>query len=84
MRTVDSSVKLELLDWGGSGSPPVLLACYLSTHVYDAFAPKLTGCLRSGAVLLPRLPGGKASKPEPQTAHWQETVRSPGAPEADR
>jgi len=40
--TVDSSVKLEVLDWGGSGAPLVLLACYLSTHVYDEFAPKLT------------------------------------------
>ena len=39
--TVDSSVKLEVLDWGGSGPPLVLLACYLSTHVYDEFAPKL-------------------------------------------
>ena len=29
--TVDSSVKLEVLDWGGSGPPLVLLACYLST-----------------------------------------------------
>ena len=40
--TVDSSVTLEVLDWGGSGPPLVLLACYLSTHVYDEFAPKLT------------------------------------------
>src|SRR3989442_2476787 len=40
--TVDSSVKLEVLDWGGSGPPLVLLACYLSTHVYDEFAAKLT------------------------------------------
>jgi pimeloyl-ACP methyl ester carboxylesterase len=40
--TVDSSVRLEVLDWGGSGPPLVLLACYLSTHVYDEFAPKLT------------------------------------------
>ncbi len=40
--TVDSSVQLEVLDWGGSGPPVVLLACYVSTHVYDEFAPKLT------------------------------------------
>jgi len=40
--TVDSSVKLEVLDWGGSDQALVLLACYLSTHVYDEFAPKLT------------------------------------------
>lgn len=40
--TVDSSVQLEVLDWGGTGPPAVLLACYLSTHVYDELAPKLT------------------------------------------
>jgi pimeloyl-ACP methyl ester carboxylesterase len=40
--TVDSSVRLEVLDWGGSGRPIVLLGCYLSAHVYDGFAPKLT------------------------------------------
>jgi non-heme chloroperoxidase len=40
--TVDSSVQLEVLDWGGSGPPVVLLACYTSAHMYDDFAPKLT------------------------------------------
>jgi non-heme chloroperoxidase len=40
--TVDSTVKLEVLDWGGSGMPMVLLGCYLSVHMYDEFAPKLT------------------------------------------
>lgn len=40
--TVDSSVRLEVLDWGGSGPPLILLGCYLSAHQYDDFAPKLT------------------------------------------
>jgi non-heme chloroperoxidase len=40
--TVDSSVHLEVLDWGGSGPPMVLLGCYTSAHMYDEFAPKLT------------------------------------------
>ncbi|MGE3843587.1 MAG: alpha/beta fold hydrolase [Vicinamibacterales bacterium] len=40
--TVDSSVRLEVLDWGGAGPPVVLLGCYLSAHAYDEFAPKLT------------------------------------------
>ena len=40
--TVDSSVKLEVLDWGGAGAPLVLLGCYLSAHMHDDFAPKLT------------------------------------------
>ena len=39
--TVDSSVRLEVLDWGGSGPPLVLLGCYLTAHVHDEFAPKL-------------------------------------------
>jgi non-heme chloroperoxidase len=44
--TVDSSVQLEILDWGGSGPPVVLLACYVSAHVYDEFAPTLTDRFR--------------------------------------
>ena len=39
--TVDSSVQLEVLDWGGSGPPIVLLGCYMTAHMYDEFAPKL-------------------------------------------
>ena len=44
--TVDSSVRLEVLDWGGSGRPIVLLGCYLTAHVYDDIAPKLTDRFR--------------------------------------
>jgi non-heme chloroperoxidase len=44
--TVDSSVRLEVLDWGGSGPPLVLLGCYVSAHAYDEFAPKLTNQFR--------------------------------------
>jgi len=41
--TVDKGVRLELLDWGGSGRPLVLLAGGGDTaHVFDDFAPKLT------------------------------------------
>ena len=41
--TVDSNVKLEVLDWGGSGRALVLLAGLGSTaHTFDHFAPKLT------------------------------------------
>jgi pimeloyl-ACP methyl ester carboxylesterase len=40
---VDDNVKLEVLDWGGSGRPLVLLAGGGNdAHVYDKFAPKLT------------------------------------------
>ena len=44
--TVDSSVRLEVLDWGGSGRPLVWLGCYLSAHVHDDVAPKLTNQFR--------------------------------------
>src|ERR1700722_7294174 len=41
--TVDENVKLEVLDWGGTGRPLVLLAGLGNTaHVFDEFAPKLT------------------------------------------
>ena len=41
--TVDKNVRLEVLDWGGSGRPLALLAGGGDTaHVFDDFAPKLT------------------------------------------
>jgi non-heme chloroperoxidase len=41
--TVDKDVKLEVLDWGGTGLPVVLLTGLGNTaHIYDDFAPKLT------------------------------------------
>ena len=41
--SVDKNVRLEVLDWGGSGGPVVLLAGGGHTaHVFDEFAPKLT------------------------------------------
>jgi non-heme chloroperoxidase len=41
--TVEKNVQLEVLDWGGSGQPVVLLAGGGDTgHVFDDFAPKLT------------------------------------------
>lgn len=39
--TVDRSVRLEVLDWGGTGRPLLFVGCYLSAHVYDDIAPKL-------------------------------------------
>jgi pimeloyl-ACP methyl ester carboxylesterase len=41
--TVDENVKLEVLDWGGSGWPLLLLTGLGNTaHIFDDFAPKLT------------------------------------------
>jgi pimeloyl-ACP methyl ester carboxylesterase len=40
---VAKGVKLEILDWGGSGHPLVLLPGLGDTaHIFDSFAPKLT------------------------------------------
>lgn len=40
---VEPGVKLEVLDWGGSGNPILLLAGHGNTgHIFDAFAPLLT------------------------------------------
>jgi non-heme chloroperoxidase len=43
MVPVDREVTLEVLDWGGTGRPLVLLAGLGNTaHVFDDFAPRLT------------------------------------------
>ena len=31
-----------MLDWGGSGRPVVFVGCYLTAHIYDDIAPRLT------------------------------------------
>src|ERR1022692_704671 len=42
--TVERDVKLEVVDWGGSGRPLILLAALgADAHIYDQFAPKLAG-----------------------------------------
>jgi pimeloyl-ACP methyl ester carboxylesterase len=39
--TVDKDIRLEVLDWGGSGGPVVLLAGLGNTaHIFDKLAPK--------------------------------------------
>lgn len=45
--TVPEGVRLEVLDWGGSGRPVVLLAGLgMTAHVFDGFAEKLTDSYR--------------------------------------
>jgi non-heme chloroperoxidase len=45
--TVQEDCRLEVLDWGGSGRPVVLLAGGGNTaHVFDEFAPRLTANYR--------------------------------------
>ena len=49
--TVERGVRLEVLDWGGSGRPLVLLAGGGDTaHVFDDFAPKLAASFRVYAI----------------------------------
>jgi non-heme chloroperoxidase len=48
--TVDSSVRLEVLDWGEAGRPILFVGCYLTAHVYDAIAPKLADRFHAYAV----------------------------------
>jgi non-heme chloroperoxidase len=41
--TVGEGVRLEVLDWGGSGRPLIFLAGNGDTaHAFDTFAPKFT------------------------------------------
>jgi pimeloyl-ACP methyl ester carboxylesterase len=48
---VEPGVKLEVLDWGGSGEPVLLLAGHGDTgHIFDDFAPRLAHGLRVFAV----------------------------------
>jgi len=42
--TVEKGIRLEVLDWGGTGRPVVLLAGSGNTaHIFDGFAEKLSG-----------------------------------------
>jgi pimeloyl-ACP methyl ester carboxylesterase len=61
---VDKDVLLEVLDWGGSGRPLVLLAGANTTaHIYDAFlVPKLIGTYHVYGIT--RRGSGKSSAPE--------------------
>src|SRR5262249_48464994 len=48
---VDAGVKLEVLDWGGTGTPVVLLAGLGdNAHVFDQFAPKLKAKFHAYAI----------------------------------
>ncbi len=60
---VGDGVKLEVLDWGGTGRPVILLAGSGNTaHVYEDFAPKLTDI--SHVYGITRRGYGMSGKPE--------------------
>lgn len=61
--TVEPGVRLEVLDWGGTGEPMVLLAGMSATaHTFDSFAPKLTDQFRVLAIT--RRGFGASSQPD--------------------
>jgi pimeloyl-ACP methyl ester carboxylesterase len=69
MIPVEHDVKLEVLDWGGTGRPLVLLAGMGDTaHVFDKFAPKLTAKYHVYGIT--RRGFGASSKPEFVTANY--------------
>jgi pimeloyl-ACP methyl ester carboxylesterase len=67
--TVDKDVKLEVLDWGGTGRPMVFLAGLGNTaHVFDQFAPKFAAKYHVYGIT--RRGFGNSSKPAPTVPNY--------------
>jgi pimeloyl-ACP methyl ester carboxylesterase len=67
--SVDKDVKLEVLDWGGTGRPVVLLAGLGSTaHVFDHFALKLISSYHVYGIT--RRGFGASSAPNPEDGNY--------------
>lgn len=67
--TVDNDVKLEVLDWGGTGRPMVFLAGLGNdAHVFDSFAPKFTSHFHVYGIT--RRGFGASSKPAPDDGNY--------------
>jgi len=67
--TVEKDVKLEVLDWGGTGRPLIFLAGLGNTaHVFDKFAPKLTSAYHVYGIT--RRGFGDSSAPVPQDGNY--------------
>jgi pimeloyl-ACP methyl ester carboxylesterase len=65
--TVDHDVKLEVLDWGGTGRPLIFLTGLgNNAHVFDKFAPKFTATNHVYAIT--RRGFGASSAPAPAPA----------------
>jgi non-heme chloroperoxidase len=66
---VEKDVKLEVLDWGGTGRPLVLLTGLGdNAHVFDTFAPKLASSYHVYGIT--RRGFGASSAPSPATASY--------------
>jgi hypothetical protein len=69
MISVAPDVKLEVLDWGGTGRSLILLAGLGDTaHIFDKFAPKLTATYHVYGIT--RRGFGKSGKPTPVTENY--------------
>jgi pimeloyl-ACP methyl ester carboxylesterase len=67
--TVEPGIKLEVLDWGGSGRPLVFLAGLGNdAHVFDKVAPKFTANHHVYAIT--RRGFGASSKPSPTSGNY--------------
>jgi non-heme chloroperoxidase len=67
--SVDKDIKLEALDWGGSGRPLILLAGLGATaHVFDQFALKLTPAFHVYGIT--RRGFGRSSAPRPGNGNY--------------
>ncbi len=67
--TVEDDVKLEVVDWGGSGRALILLAgANNHAHGFDRFAPKLTGAYHVYGIT--RHGSGTSSSPPPTRANY--------------
>jgi hypothetical protein len=67
--TVDKNVDLEVLDWGGSGRSLIFLAGLGNTaHIFDQFAPKLTGTNHVYGIT--RRGFGRSSAPTPTDGNY--------------
>ena len=66
---VEDAVKVEVVDWGGSGPPLILLAGGNNhAHSFDKFAPKLTAMYRVFGIS--RRGSGASSAPPPTKANY--------------
>ena len=67
--SVGKNVKLEVLDWGGTGRPLIFLAgLNLTAHEFDQLAPKFT--VNHHVYAITRRGFGNSSKPAPTEANY--------------
>ncbi len=69
MVSVETGVSLEVLDWGGTGRPLILLAGLADdAHIFDQFAPKLT--VKYHVYGITRRGRGASSSPAPEVKNY--------------